>query len=98
MTSPWPPPRADDGPRKVVAIKCSTRDAADKAYAPYNRQLYDLLQYHQRVGNAPSLEPSFVPFDVSAALSCGANERTMGELSRCVISRHLHPSSLCACI
>ena len=39
---------------KVIEIKCSTRDAMQKAYQPYNQALYKSLHADQSSGAAPA--------------------------------------------
>ena len=74
---------AHERPDKVVLIKCSSRDIANRAYAPYNAQLALRLQVDQKTGAAPALEPPFAGFDARETMECDAErERTRADLER----------------
>lgn len=73
-----PEENSQDSPRKLVSIKCSTRNAAAAAYAPWNQKLYARLATDKGTGKAPSLEPHFPHFDPNA-VDCGDRERSLSE-------------------
>lgn len=65
-------PSANDiqGPGKVVAIKCSTREYGRELYQESNARLYSQLDYDRSHGRAPPSEPAFRRFDVKESLYC----------------------------
>ena len=73
-----PEENSQDSPRKLVSIRCSTRDKAAGDYAPWNQKLYARLATDKGTGKAPSLEPHFPHFDPNA-VDCGDRERSLSE-------------------
>ena len=85
MEGGLPEENTHDAPGKIVQIKCSTRDIAAAAFAPYNDRLYEEI----RVGERPDFEPDFEPFHVEASVRCGDDELSMAEMTPEQLASHL---------
>jgi len=66
-----------DNPFKTITIQCTTRDALEELYAPYNRELYSSLHDAHERNVAPTIETPFEPFQIK--VPCGAYEEQKGD-------------------
>ena len=87
--SKLPESNTNDGPEKVVKIKCSTRSEAGAAYHDANHRLYGQLRDDRASAQAPDYEPEFSTFDLESVVGCSNREVTMGDLTPTELSEHL---------
>ena len=78
--STLPEDNTNDGPAKLIQVKCSTVRYAALGYKDDNELLYKALLHDHSKGKVPPTEPSFSKFDASK-VPCGGVERSMGALS-----------------
>ena len=73
-----------------LVLRRQLGDALRDAYAPFNEQLYAMLDDEHSKGLVPPSEATFSPFDVEAAVDCADQERGLGMLSLDALHAHFY--------